>query len=338
MVKCLNGKLGMTYKEVSYLNQSSGFEYASDNKRYHTWNYHLRNHFGHKVFKVALDGGFDCPNRDGTVAHGGCTFCSAAGSGDFAGNRADDLVTQFHTIKQKMHKKWKDGKYMAYFQAYTNTHAPLDVLKEKFESVLNQEDVVGLSIATRPDCLPDDVVEYLAELNERTYLWVELGLQTVHERTALLINRAHDYQCYVDGVKKLRKHGIRICSHIINGLPLENEEMMMETARSVAQLDVQGIKIHLLHLLKGTPMVKQYEKGKLEFLTQEEYVKLVCDQLEIIPPEMIVHRITGDGPIDLMIGPMWSVNKWDVLNSIDAELKRRNSYQGKFYQKAEVQL
>ncbi len=307
------------------------FLYASDNKRYHTWNYHLRQTFGHKVFKVALDGGFDCPNRDGTVAYGGCTFCSAAGSGDFAGNRVDDLTTQFQDIKEKMHSKWKDGKYMAYFQAYTNTHGPIEELKEKFESVLSQEGVVGISIATRPDCLPDDVVEYLAELNKRTYLWVELGLQTVHERTGLLINRAHDYQCYVEGVNKLRKHNIRICSHIINGLPLESYDMMMTTAKEVAKLDVQGIKIHLLHLLKGTPMVKQYEKGKLEFLSLENYVSLVCDQLEILPPEMIVHRITGDGPIDLMIGPMWSVNKWEVLNSIDAELKRRDSWQGKFY-------
>jgi uncharacterized protein len=314
------------------LSQTRPFLYASDDKRYHTWNYHLRGQFGHKVFKVALDGGFDCPNRDGTVAHGGCTFCSASGSGDFAGNRVETLETQFNEIKEKMHTKWKDGKYMAYFQAFTNTHAPVEVLREKYESVLQQEGVVGLSIATRPDCLPDDVVEYLAELNKRTYLWVELGLQTVHERTASLINRAHDFQCYKDGVNKLRAHGIRICTHIINGLPLESYDMMMDTAREVAKLDVQGIKIHLLHLLKGTPMVKQYEKGMLEFLSQEDYVNLVCDQLEILPPEMIVHRITGDGPIDLMVGPMWSVNKWEVLNAIDAKLKERNSWQGKFYQ------
>nr|WP_304219325.1 TIGR01212 family radical SAM protein [Fredinandcohnia onubensis] len=313
--------------------QGNPFSYSTDNKRYHTWNYHLRNTFGHKVFKVALDGGFDCPNRDGTVAHGGCTFCSVSGSGDFAGNRADDILTQFHTIKDKMHEKWKDGKYMAYFQAFTNTHAPVEVLRERFEPVLSQEGVVGISIATRPDCLPDDVVEYLAELNDRTYLWVELGLQTVHEKTAQLINRAHDFQCYVEGVNKLRKHNIQICSHIINGLPQETPEMMMDTAREVAKLDVQGIKIHLLHLLKGTPMVKQYEKGLLEFLSFEDYIQLVCDQLEILPPEMIVHRITGDGPIDLMVGPMWSVNKWEVLNTIDAELKRRDSYQGKFYEK-----
>ena len=313
------------------MNQNNPFPYASDQKRYHTWNYHLKNKFGHKVFKVALDGGFDCPNRDGTVAHGGCTFCSAAGSGDFAGNRADDLIKQFDDIKSKMHTKWKDGKYMAYFQAFTNTHAPVEVLREKYETVLNQEGVVGLSIATRPDCLPDDVVEYLAELNKRTYLWVELGLQTMHESTANLINRAHDFASYVEGVEKLRKHGIRVCSHIINGLPLETTEMMMETAQAVANLDVQGIKIHLLHLLKGTPMVKQYEKGMLEFLSFEDYVNLVCDQLEILPPEIIVHRITGDGPIDLMIGPMWSVNKWEVLNAIDDELLRRNSWQGKHW-------
>lgn len=314
------------------------FTYSSDNKRYHTWNYHLRQTFGHKVFKVALDGGFDCPNRDGTVAHGGCTFCSVAGSGDFAGDRTDDILTQFHAVKAKMHQKWKDGKYMAYFQAYTNTHAPVEVLRNMFEPVLEQDGVVGISIATRPDCLPDDVVEYLADLNKRTYLWVELGLQTVHERTALLVNRAHDYQCYIEGVNKLRKHNIRICSHIINGLPLETPEMMIETVQELAKLDVQGIKIHLLHLLKGTPMVKQYEKGLLEFLSLEDYVKLVCDQIEILPPEMIIHRITGDGPIEIMIGPMWSVNKWEVLNAIDAELKRRNSYQGKFYQKEVEQI
>ena len=307
------------------------FKYAFDEKRYHTWKYHLRNKFGKKIFKVALEGGFDCPNRDGTVAFGGCTFCSAAGSGDFAGDRVDPIPVQFEKIKNKMHEKWQDGAYIAYFQAFTNTHAPLEVLKEKYEAALAIPGVVGLSIATRPDCLPDDVVEYLAELNERTYLWVELGLQTVHEKTSNIINRAHDMQCYYDGVAKLRKHNINICTHIINGLPLEDYDMMMETARVVSQMDVQGIKIHLLHLLKGTPMVKQYEKGMLEFMDQETYVKLVADQLEILPEEMIIHRITGDGPIDLMIGPMWSVNKWEVLNGIDDELKKRDSYQGKYF-------
>ncbi|OZM56118.1 TIGR01212 family radical SAM protein [Lottiidibacillus patelloidae] len=302
-----------------------------EGKRYNTWNYELRQHFGEKVFKIPLDAGFDCPNRDGKVAHGGCTFCSERGSGDFAGDRQDDLITQFNDIKGRMHKKWKNGKYIGYFQAYSNTYAPVEELREKFEVILKQEGVVGLSIATRPDCLPDDVVEYLAELNERTYLWVELGLQTIHERTALLINRAHDYQCYVDGVAKLRKHGIRVCAHIINGLPLETPEMMVETAKEVAKLDVQGIKIHLLHLLKKTPMVKQYEKGLVEFMSLESYITTVVNQLEVLPPSMTIHRLTGDGPANLMIGPMWSMNKWDALNGIDAELKRRDSYQGKFY-------
>lgn len=311
------------------MGETKPFPYAADNKRYHTWNYHLREHFGHKVFKVAIDGGFDCPNRDGTVAFGGCTFCSASGSGDFAGDRAEHVITQFNTVKERMHLKWKDGKYLGYFQAFTNTHAPVEVLKETFEPILEQEGVVGLSIATRPDCLPDDVVEYLAELNERTYLWVEMGLQTIHEKTARIINRAHDFQTYVDGVEKLRKHNIRICTHIINGLPLETPEMMLETAKAVAEMDVQGIKLHLLHLLKGTAMMKQYEKGLVEFLSLEDYVSLVCDQLEILPPEMVIHRITGDGPPDLMVGPMWSLKKWEVLNAIDDELKRRNSYQGK---------
>ncbi|MFX3675034.1 MAG: TIGR01212 family radical SAM protein [Paenisporosarcina sp.] len=308
------------------------FPFPSDGKRFYTWNRHLRNEFGFKVFKVALDAGFDCPNRDGTVAYGGCTFCSVAGSGDFAGDRVDSIPVQFEKVKTKMNQKWKDGKTMAYFQAYTNTHAPLHKLKEKFEAALDQEGVIGLSIATRSDCLPDEVVEYLAELNERTYLWVELGLQTVHERTANLINRAHDFPSYVEGVQKLRKHGIRVCTHIINGLPLEDYNMMMETAREVAKLDVQGIKIHLLHLLKGTPMVKQYEKGMVEFMESDTYIQLVVDQLECLPPEMVIHRITGDGPIQLMIGPMWSVNKWEVLNGIDAELERRGSWQGKYFE------
>jgi uncharacterized protein len=301
-------------------------------KRYHTLNYHLRQKFGEKVFKVMLDAGFTCPNRDGKVATGGCTFCSARGSGDFAGSRRDDLKKQFRDVAERMHKKWPTAKYIGYFQAYTNTYAPVEELRESYETIL-EEDVVGLSIATRSDCLPDDVVEYLAEVNQRTYLWVELGLQTVHESTAQLINRAHDFQNYVEGVEKLRKHNIRVCSHIILGLPGETDEMMMETAKAVANLPVQGIKIHLLHLLKKTPLVKLWKEGGLEFLSQETYTKLVVDMLEILPPEMIIHRLTGDGPPELLIGPMWSRKKWEVLNGIDAELARRNTWQGRLYER-----
>ncbi|CCQ94334.1 putative Fe-S oxidoreductase [[Clostridium] ultunense Esp] len=304
-------------------------------KRYYTWNSYLRHHFGMKVFKVMLDGGFTCPNRDGKVAIGGCTFCSSRGSGDFAGRRRDDLSKQFREVRDRMHRKWPEAKYIGYFQAFTNTYAPVEELREMYETILQEEGVVGLSIATRPDCLPDDVVELLAELHSRTELWVELGLQTIHEETARLINRGHDYPTYVEGVKKLRRHGIRVVSHIILGLPQETKEMMMATARAVAGLDVQGIKIHLLHLLKKTPMVKQYEQGVVRLMEKEEYVKQVVDILEILPPEMVIHRLTGDGPPDLLIGPMWSRKKWEVLNAIDLELVRRNSWQGKFYRRVE---
>ncbi len=304
----------------------------STEKRFYTLNQYLRDTFGEKVFKISLDGGFDCPNRDGTVAHGGCTFCSVAGSGDFAGRRTDSIEDQFTAIKSRMHQKWKNGKYIAYFQAFTNTHAPVEVLKEKFEHALAEENVVGLSIATRPDCLPDDVVAYLAELHKRTHLWVELGLQTIHEETAKVINRAHSLATYIDGVDKLRAHGIRVCAHMINGLPGETPEMMMETVRTIARLDVQGIKIHLLHLLEGTPMVWQYKRGQLQLMEKEAYVSLVCDQLEILPKEMVIHRITGDGPPDIMIGPMWSLKKWEVLNAIDAELVQRDTWQGKYFE------
>lgn len=300
-------------------------------KNFHTWNYEMRKQFGSKVFKVMLDAGFTCPNRDGSIAKGGCTFCSARGSGDFAGRRRDDLVTQFNTIRDRQHQKWPDAKYIGYFQAYTNTYAPVETLREYYEVILEQPGVVGLSIATRPDCLPDDVIDYLAELNERTYLWVEMGLQTVHESTSTLINRAHDTACYVDAVRRLRERNIRVCAHIIYGLPQETHEMMLETGRQVANMDIQGIKIHLLHLMRKTPMVKQYEAGLLQFLELEEYVKLIVDTLEFLPPEMIVHRLTGDAPRDLLIGPMWSQQKWVVLNAIDRELKSRNTWQGKLW-------
>lgn len=300
-------------------------------KFFHTWNYEMKEQFQSKVFKVMLDAGFTCPNRDGKLAIGGCTFCSARGSGDFAGRRRDDLVTQFNTIRDRQHLKWPQAKYIGYFQAYTNTYAPVETLREYYEVILQQPNVVGLSIATRPDCLPDDVIDYLAELNERTYLWVEMGLQTVHESTSTLINRAHDTACYVEAVQKLRARGIHVCCHIIYGLPQETHEMMLETARQVAQMDIQGIKIHLLHLMKKTPMVKQYEAGLLRFLELDEYVKLIVDTLEILPPHMIVHRLTGDAPKDLLIGPMWSQRKWDVLNSIDRELRTRHTWQGRLW-------
>lgn len=309
------------------------FKYAFDNKRYHTWNYYLRSNFGEKVFKVSINAGFSCPNIDGTITYGGCTYCSKEGSGDFAGNPNDNLIKQFEDIKQMMHKKWHSAKYIGYFQAFTNTHAPVNILKEKYGTILNLEDVIGLSISTRPDCLPDDVVEYLANLNKKTNLWVELGLQTIHDKTSKVINRGHDYDTFLEGVAKLKKHNIKTVVHIINGLPGEDYNMMMETAKAVSELGVHGIKIHLLHVLKNTPMEKMLEKEMFTLMEKDEYVNLVCDQLEILPPEMVVHRLTGDGKRDEMVGPMWSLKKWEVLNAIDDTMKKRNSYQGIKYNK-----
>ena len=309
------------------------FKYAFDNKRYHTWNYYLRNTFGEKVFKVSINAGFTCPNIDGKVSFGGCTYCSKEGSGDFAGNPKDNLIKQFDDITQMMHKKWPNAKYIGYFQAFTNTYAPVDILKEKYETILSLDNVIGLSISTRPDCLEDDVVEYLSELNERTNLWVELGLQTIHDSTSKLINRGHDYNEFLKGLEKLKAKNIKVIVHIINGLPGGDYNMMMETAKAVANMGVDGIKIHLLHVIKDTPMEKMLQNGMLTLMNQEEYINLVCDQLEILPETMIVHRLTGDGKRDELVGPLWSLKKWEVLNAIDDELKKRNSYQGIKYNK-----
>lgn len=309
------------------------FPYAEDkNKRYHSWNFALRQEFGEKIFKVPIDAGFDCPNRDGTVAKGGCTFCSVSGSGDMIVAPEAPLPEQFEKEIAMMHKKWPQvDKYIVYFQNFTNTHAPVAVIRERFEQVLTLPGVVGISIGTRPDCLPADVIDYLAELNQRFYLWVELGLQTTFETTSNAINRAHDYQTYLDGVASLRKHNIRVCTHLINGLPGETIEMMQENVRRTIQdSDIQGIKLHLLHLMRNTRMLRDYHEGRLQLMRRDTYVSLICDQLEMIPPEIIIHRLTGDAPWDSLVGPMWSLKKWEVLNEIDQEMLRRNSYQGKF--------
>ena len=315
------------------------FKYAFDkNKRYHTWNYYLRQKFGEKIFKVSLNAGFTCPNVDGTLGYGGCIYCSREGSGDFAGNPNDNLRKQFDEIKAMMLKKWPNAKYIGYFQAFTNTYAPLEVLKERYETVLGFEDVIGLSISTRPDCLPDDVVDYLAELNERTNLWVELGLQTIHDETSEIINRGHTYQDLLDGFKKLKDRNIKTVVHIINGLPGEDKEMMMQTAKAVADMGADGIKIHLLHIIKDTPLRDFLNNGQIVPMEQEEYINLVCDQLEILPEEMVIHRLTGDGKRDELLAPLWSLKKWEVLNRIDDEMKRRGTFQGSKYVKPDYDI
>lgn len=301
-------------------------------KRYNSLNYFLREKFGEKVFKISLDAGFSCPNRDGKVSSGGCIFCSARGSGDFAGC-GEDLVKQFNDIKNMMNKKWKEGKYIPYFQAYTNTYAPVDELREKYYSVLDLEGVVGMAIATRPDCLGDDVLDLLSEINKKKYLWVELGLQTMHEDTAKLINRGCGLETYVEAVEKLKERNIDVVTHVILGLPGEDKKRMLETVEFVAKTNTQGIKLHLLHLMKGTKMVELYETGELKFLEMDEYVDLVVDSIERLPETMVVHRMTGDSPRNLLIGPMWSLKKWEVLNAIDRRFIERDTWQGKKYKK-----
>lgn len=298
-------------------------------KRYVTLNEHLRERFGEKVFKVSLDAGFTCPNRDGTLGRNGCIYCSERGSGDFAGRQELSIHDQFSEVKERMKKKWPMAKYLAYFQAFTNTYAPIERLRELYEGSLKEEGVVGLSISTRPDCLSDEVINYLDELNQRTYLWVELGLQSIHDRTLEFIGRGHDYEQFLRGLERLHSRGIRVCAHIILGLPGESKEEMMETALAAADLPLQGLKIHLLHVLKGTPLAAFYEAHPFDLMTKEDYVSLVVDILEILPPQMIIHRLTGDGPPDDLIGPLWSRKKWEVLNAIDAKLMERDTWQGK---------
>lgn len=300
------------------------------NKRYTTWNDYLRESYGEKVFKVPIDAGFDCPNRDGTVAHGGCTFCTVSGSGDAIVAPDAPIPVQVEKEIEFLHRKWPGvKKYIAYFQNFTNTHDSVDVIKERFEQAVGRPDVVGINIGTRPDCLPTETLDYLAELNQRITVWVELGLQTTYETTSNLINRAHDYQTYLDAVVNLRKRGILVCVHLINGLPGETHEMMLENVRRVVtDSDIQGIKLHLLHLMTGTRMQRDFHKGTLQLMAFDDYVDIICDQLEIIPKHISIHRLTGDAPRDMLIGPMWSLKKWEVLNAIDDELTKRNVFQG----------
>ena len=307
----------------------SGFIFSDDNKRYHTWNYHLRHKFGCKVMKIALNAGFTCPNIDGKKGYGGCTYCSELGSGDFAGDVSMNIMHQFEDIKQRMHKKWHEGKYMPYFQAHSNTYAAAEVLRDRFERVLREPEVVGISIATRADCLEDDVLDYLSELNERIYLIVELGLQSIYDVTGERINRCHTYAEFLEGYKKLKERNINVCVHLIDGLPDETPEMMIESAREVGKLMPHCIKLHLLHILKDTAMAKEYNEGKISVLEKDEYVDIIVRQLEVIPPEIIIQRLTGDGGRDSLIAPMWSLKKFEVLNAIDKLMVERNTYQGR---------
>ncbi len=306
----------------------------TNEKHYNTLNNYYRNKFNKKVFKVSLNGGFTCPNIDGTVASGGCTFCSFMGSGDFAGNKREPLKDQFEQIKKMMHQKWKDAYYIAYFQANTNTHAPLERLKELYEEAITLDPkIVMLSIGTRPDSLPEDVVEYLGELNTRMPVQIELGLQTIHQETSDLINRAHDLACFDDAVRRLREKNIEVVVHIINGLPFETKDMMIDTLKHLNSLDIQGVKIHMLHLMEKTKMGYEYLKNPWKLLSLEEYVDIVVDQILWLRKDIIIHRITGDAPSEMLIAPVWTKKKFVVSNEIDKKLRALKLYQGSYYEK-----
>lgn len=304
------------------------FKYSNSNKRYHTLDYYYKNRFNEKIFKVSLNANFSCPNIDGTIGYGGCIYCSKSGSGEFAGNKEDEIEKQFLEVKKTMLKKWPKAKYIGYFQARTNTYAPVETLKRLHNKILEQQDVIGLNIATRPDSITDECLEYLSELNKKTYLTIELGLQTTNPKTTKLINRCHSLECFEDMVKKLRDKNIDVIVHIINGLPYETKEDMLNTIKYLNKLDIQGVKIHMLSILKDTPLEYLYEKEKFHILTKEEYIDIVINQLELLRPEIVIHRITGDPKIDDLIEPTWLVKKFCVLNDIDKEMVKRNTYQG----------
>lgn len=305
------------------------FRYSNTNKRYHTLDYYYKNRFHEKVFKVSLDAGFSCPNIDGTVGYNGCIYCSKLGSGEFAGNKQEPIEVQFNKVKEIMLKKWPKAKYIGYFQAHTNTYAKVEKLKNLYEKILSQENVIGLNIATRPDAITKECLDYLTELNKKTHLTIELGLQTTNEKTSKLINRCHTLTCFEEMVNKLRERNIDVVVHIINGLPYEAKEDMLNTVKYLNGLDIQGIKIHMLSILKDTPLEKLYEKEHFKMLTKEEYIDIVIDQLELLRPDIVIHRITGDPKVDDLVEPNWLVKKFCVLNDIDKEMAKRNTYQGK---------
>ena len=291
----------------------------------------LKEKFNEKIYKVSLDGGFTCPNRDGKVSRGGCIFCSENGSGDFTATKLKSIHAQIEEQIDLVSKKYKGDKYIAYFQNFTNTYAEVSYLRKIYEEALSHEKIVGLAIATRPDCLEDDVLELLAELNKKTFLWVELGLQTLNDYVAKYFNRAYETEIYKKASEKLNRLNIKFVTHIIIGLPKEENNDYLKTAIFAQNCGTWGIKLHLMYVVKNTPLEKLYLNGDLKVNTKEEYLEKVINILENISPEIVIHRLTGDGDRETLVAPLWSIKKIDVLNSIHKELKRRNTYQGKLY-------
>lgn len=295
--------------------------------RYNSLNNYLRNKFGKKVYKISIDGGFTCPNRDGKISTGGCIFCSAKGSGDFATSKSLSITQQIEQGKERVRSKTKDNSFIAYFQAFTNTYAPIDVLESKFTEAINHKDIVALSVATRPDCVDDNVLKLLEKLNKIKPVWVELGLQTIKESSVDYIRRGYENSVYVDTATKLRNIGIEVITHIILGLPNENKLDMLRSVDFACKYS-DGIKLQLLHILKGTDLLKDYEDSKFNALTMEQYIDILCDAVSIIPKNVVIHRLTGDGDKKILVAPLWSGNKKVVLNTINKTFEERNIIQG----------
>lgn len=302
-------------------------------KPYYSFDYMLRNRFGEKVYKVALNGRMSCPNRDGTLGTGGCIFCSAGGSGDFAADPSFSVTRQIEQQIEALSQKRPIRKYIAYFQAFTNTYAPVDYLERIFSEALRHPKICALSIGTRPDCLPPEVLDLLEKLNQIKPVWVELGLQTIHERTACYIRRGYPLSCFQEAVRRLHKRNLEVIVHTILGLPGESPEDILETMEYLNGQNIQGVKLQLLHVLKGTDLASDYEKGQFRTYTREEYLDILIACLEHLSPDIVIHRITGDGPKDLLIAPLWASRKREVLNLLHHEMKIRDTWQGKFYHK-----
>lgn len=305
----------------------------NNEKHYVTLNNYLKSIYNKKVFKISLNGNFSCPNRDGKISHNGCIFCSEKGSGDFAGEKNLPIKEQFYEIVNKMEQKWHDGYYIAYFQANTNTYDTLENLKKRYNEIINDgvlldDKIKILSIATRPDCINEEIVSYLADINKTIPVWIELGFQTMHHKTAILINRGYFNDTFIDAVNLLSKYNLTTIVHIINGLPGETFDDMIDTAKYLNELPIQGIKIHMLHIMKNTPLEDYYEETKFNVLTLEEYVKIVSTQLQYLNDNIVIHRVTGDSPKELLIEPKWTLKKFVVINEIDKYMRANKIYQG----------
>lgn len=306
-----------------------------DNKPYHSLDYELKKRFGEKVYRLALNGGMSCPNRDGHIGYGGCIFCSGGGSGEFAADACLSVSEQIEEGRRLLSRKRPVHKYIAYFQAFTNTYGPIEYLRRIFTEAISQPEVALLSIATRPDCLPPEVVELLAELNHIKPVWVELGLQTIHEDTASFIRRGYELPVFEDAAERLRRNGIEVIVHVILGLPGEDTERILETIHYLNSWDIQGIKLQLLHILERTDLALYYEQTPFPVFTQEEYVQMVVSCVERLRPDIVIHRLTGDGPKKLLVAPLWSTAKRQVLNSIHLEFSAQDTWQGKYYEEKE---